>query len=220
MKKHLAIGLFISLMLTACSFTMRGTVTDITTGSAINSAQIEVKVSADQTRTASTNDQGKYRIKKDDKEQEMTFRADGFDPFATSLKNTKSKDIYLIPSPETTAARLFQSMQDRNYEVAYNLLHPNYQGLFSLDEFTRINASFADYLANVKDFKIQDVKDLTTFEDIKVTKTYNDVKQVDALLTFDDAGTIQSIWPVYLQKMKDQNDKTFYHWLYSTTSNR
>lgn len=211
------------IILTACSFSMRGTVTDIITGVSIKDAKVRVELGEGRDpREVITAENGAYRIKKDNRDQLVTYTAEGYEDYPVTIKKEKTRNTYLIPTPSETARRIVQTMLDGQYEEAYKYLHPNYQGAtFTLEKFREINSGdFASYLALVKEFRIETVTAMEQYRDVPLNKVYNNVIKLQVILVIELEGTYENTWDVYLQRMTDPaNGKDFYHWIFNRTSN-
>ncbi len=209
------------LVLSSCSFAMKGKVTDIVTGQPISKVTVSIDLGADKKpREATTNDQGSYRIKKDNADQLITYAADGYESFTLTSKSDKSRDVYLVPTAEETARRIVQAMLDKDYDTAYTYLHPFDQGFFTRDQFREIQTDFASYLSLVKEFRIAETKDLERFQDSILQKTFTGTKAVTAVLVLENGDIKQeNAWEINLMKMTDANNKEFWHWIFNRTSN-
>ncbi|HNT30526.1 MAG TPA: hypothetical protein PKL83_06270 [bacterium] len=207
-------------LLTGCSFAMKGKIFDIVTGNGIAKAKVSIKLNDDKTRDEEANDEGSYRIKKDDKDQEVTYTADNYESFTTTIKKDKTKDVYLVPTPEETARRIVQAMIDKDYSTAYLYLHPNYKGILTEEKFRQENeGEFASYLELVKEFRIAEVRDLESYRDESMKKTYEGVKSITAVLVMDLEGKVENTWEIILFRVKDADGKDYWHWLFNRTSN-
>jgi len=208
-----------TLLLTACSFTLRGKITDIATGNAVENATVSVDLGEGRDpRTAKTNAEGNYRIKKDDRPQDVTYTADGFESFTVSLNKEKVKNTYLIPSPQETARRIVESLRNEDMDLTYGYLHPNYQSLFTLDRYKELNQDFVAFLKSFGEYRIAEVTSLESYKDDQLNKVYTDVRVVTVVLVNTTDGSRETYWRVYLQLMEDQGGKTFYHWLFNRTT--
>lgn len=219
---RLAMPLALLLVLTGCSFTLRGVITDVTTGQPVEGATVSVVLGDDnEDRTSETNDEGAYRIKKDDRAQEVAFMADGFETFSTTLTNERERDVFLIPTPSETARRIVGHLRDSQYEETYNYLHPNYRNLLTQDQFEQeMGGGFSDLLALVTDFRIDEVTTTDNYRDDRINKTYNNVVAVQVILEMENGGsTFENAWTVHLQQVRGEDDRLFYHWLFNRTTN-
>lgn len=224
------IGVFVvlvssTLLLTSCSVTLRGIITDIVTDLAITDAKVTVQIDPERTREAGVDEEGKYRIKKDDKPQDVAYTAPGFESYTTNMEKVKEKDVYLVPTPEETARRIVQGMMDKNYDEVYRYLHPNYQGLFTQEKFRSLNENdFATMLDKVTEFRIAETVDKETYKDEILTKTYVDVKAITAVMVMGEdvpegEEAPEFTWEINLIKMRDQNSKEYWHWIFNRTTN-
>ena len=208
------------LLLSSCSFAMKGKVTDIVSGQPVGSVTITIDLGNGKTREAKSNDQGSYRIKKDNADQQITYTADGYDSFTLISKSDKSRDVYLVPTAEETARRITQAMLDKNYETAYAYLHPFDQGFFTLDQFKEIQSDFENYLSLVKEFRVAETKDVESFRDNILQKTFTGTKAVTVVLVIENGDIKQeNTWDINLMRMTDENNKEFWHWIFNRTSN-
>ena len=196
MKAKILIPLLLSaVVLSGCSFALKGTVTDVVTGQPIADAKVTISLGGDKKpRDATTNTQGKYRIKKDSKDQSITFAAQGYEDFTTVSKSDKTRDVYLIPTAEETARRIVQAMKDQDYDTAYNYLHPFDQGYFTRDQFKEINqGDFANYLSQVTEIRTAEVKSVDRLKNNILQKTFTDVSAVTIVLVMNADDTIENI---------------------------
>ncbi len=220
MNRKIVLLLVVSaFVLSACSYTLRGVITDNSTGSVIDSVKVSVKLSGTNPRIFTTKKDGKYSIKKDDIAQDVTYSADGFEPFTTILTKEKSRNIFLIPTPQEMARRIVDGLKNGDFAKIYTYLHPDYAGSYTADQFAQVNQTFKNYLANVSSYTITDLKENIEYHDPVLTKTFTGVDAVTVVLTLSTEGNPQNTWVIHLQKMLDQNNKSFWHWLFNRTTN-
>jgi hypothetical protein len=194
---------------------MSGTITDKATGTGIQNAKITVDLGEGKTREKTTDANGKYKIKKDNRDQAITVTADGYETYTTTIKKEKKQDYWLRPTPNETTRRLIEDFKNNNLDDAYIYLHPSYQGMISLDVFkTELNNSFLkDFIPNMTDYQIQSEQDLESWRDPAGQRTYYNVKEVTVIITMNVEGEYDLKLNFHYVLEGD-----YYRWLFDRTT--
>lgn len=221
--KKIILSAVLSFFLTACSTTMRGTVQDGITKEPIPNSQIEIHLTADgeEIRTETTNEEGQYRIKKEGDSQKVIFKADGYEEKELLIEKETTYDIDLWPTAQETAQRILKHLQNNEFDQVYTYLHPNYQELYTKEDFLEINtqSGYNLFMSQIEDYTIENINTNQSYRDENLKKTYKDVTLVIVSLTLKDKTS--SFRPTMVVPLIQENvdGVTYWRWVMNRTTN-